>query len=276
MAAHEVRVADPRRLERAALEVPGGRVVDRPADLPAEGVDAVVEVQVLAHVAGRGVQDVRRATHVLRRHDGLPVRPDLRQDAVGRLPVEGLMPERRPRRRDAAVRDVGARLPEQLAAVGVHRHEELDVGVLRDEIDDVGAFGLRQLRRPLVGVVDATRRRAVVAVEARADAVVTVEIHAPGGAPRRIGVVVRAVVGHVAPLGGEVVEAVVRAVGIVGRDQEDVGALDDLLGRGVRRVVAHEPFRGLERDRRRHPLAGVVLRLDQHAGLGAVAELADP
>ena len=68
------------RLERAVLEVPGGRVVDRAADLPAEREDAVVVVQVLADVAGRGVQDVRRAADVLRRDHGLPVRPDLRED----------------------------------------------------------------------------------------------------------------------------------------------------------------------------------------------------
>ena len=52
----EVGVADPRRLERAVLEVAGGRVVDRAADLPAEREDAVVEVQVLAHVARGRVQ----------------------------------------------------------------------------------------------------------------------------------------------------------------------------------------------------------------------------
>ena len=40
-------------------------------------------------------------------------------------------------------------------------------------------------------------------------------------------------------------------------------------------VVAHEPLRGLERDRGRHPLARVVLRLDQDAGLAAVAMPAD-
>ena len=145
-----------------------------------------------------------------------------------------------------------------------------------DEPDDVLALRLGQLRRALVGVVDAARRRAVVAVEAGRDAVVAVQVDAPRVAAARIGVVVRAVVGHVPPLGGEVVEAVVRPVRVVRRDQEDVGVLDDVLGRRVARVVAHEPLGGLERDRRRHPLARVVLRLDQHAGLGAVAELADP
>ena len=141
---------------------------------------------------------------------------------------------------------------------------------------DVLALGLGQLGRALERVVDAARRRAVVAVEARRDAVVAVEVHAPGVAAGRIGVGVRAVVGHVPALGGEVVEAVVRAVRVVGRDQEDVGVVDDVLGRGVGRVVAHEPLGGLDRDRDRHPLAGVVVRLDQHARLGAVAVLADP
>ncbi len=113
------------------------------------------------------------------------------------------------------------------------------------------------------------RRRAVVAVEAGADAEVAVEVHAPRVAAVRIGVAVRAVVGHVPPLGGEVVEAVVRPVRVVRRDQEDVGVLDDVLGRRVVRVVAHQPLGGLERDRHRHPLAGVVGRLDQHAGLAS-------
>ena len=117
-------------------------------------------------------------------------------------------------------------------------------------------LGLGQLGRALERVADAARRRAVVAVEARPDAVVAVQVDAPGVAPARIGVRVRAVVRHVPPLRGEVVEAVVRAVRVVRRDQEDVGVLDDLLGRRVGRVVAHEPLGGLERDRRSAPTRG--------------------
>ena len=84
--------------------------------------------------------------------------------------------------------DVRARLPEQLAAVGVHGHHELDVAVVLDEPDRVLGLGLGQLGRALERVADAARRRAVVAVEARPDAVVAVEVHAPRVAAVRIGV----------------------------------------------------------------------------------------
>ena len=138
------------------------------------------------------------------------------------------------------------------------------------------ASGSDSFGRALERVADAARRRAVVAVEAGPDAVVAVEVHAPGVAAARIGVRVRAVVGHVPALGREVVERVVRAVRVVRRDQEDVGVLDDVLGRRVVRVVREQPLGGLERDRHRHPLTGVVGRLDEHARLGAVTVLADP
>ena len=80
-------------------------------------------------------------------------------------------------------------------------------------------LGLGQLGRPLVGAAGAARRPAGVAVEARPDPVVAVEVDAPGVAARRIGVRVRAVVRHVLTLRGEVVEAVVRAVRVVRQDR---------------------------------------------------------
>ena len=49
-----------------------------------------------------------------------------------------------------------------------------------DEPDRVLALRLGQLRRALERVADAARRRAVVAVEARPDAVVAVQVDAPG------------------------------------------------------------------------------------------------
>ena len=149
-------------------------------------------------------------------------------------------------------------------------------GLLLDEPDDVLGLRLGQLRRSLVRVAGAARRRARVAVEARPDPVVAVQVDAPGVAAGRIGVRVRAVVGHVPPLRGEVVEAVVRPVGVVGQDEEDVGVVDDLLRLRVGLVVVHQPLGRLQRGRRGHPLAGVVLRLDQDTGLAPVAVLADP
>ena len=67
----------------------------------------------------------------------------------------------------------------------------------------------------------------------------------------------------------------VGAVAVDLRDDEDVEVVDELRRLGIGAVVAHEALRGLEADARGRDLAGVLLAVEEHADLGAVAHLAD-
>ena len=67
-----------------------------------------------------------------------------------------------------------------------------------------------------------------------------------------------------------------RAVRVDDREDEDVELVDVLLRRRVGRVVANEPLRGLEARDRRHPLAGVLLAVEEDADRVVAPVLADP
>ena len=118
--------------------------------------------------------------------------------------------------------------------------------------------------------------RARVAVEQRADGAVAVEVDAPVVAVADVAarLAEHAVVRHVAALGAEVVERVVTAVRVHRRQDEDVEVVDVGLGGGIGRVVAHEPLGRLQARDRGDPLTRVLLAVDEHAGLGAVADRA--
>ena len=85
-----------------------------------------------------------------------------------------------------------------------------------------------------------------------------------------------AVVGEVAALEVEVVDRVVRAVGVGRRQDEDVEVVDEAAGRRVDRVVAQQLLGRLQAGQRRRPLAGVLLAVEEDADPGAVAPLSDP
>ena len=74
---------------------------------------------------------------------------------------------------------------------------------------------------------------------------------------------------------GRVIDRVVHAVAVDLRDDEDLQAVDERRRLGVGAVVAHEALRGLEADARGRDLARVLLAVEVHADLGAVARLAD-
>ena len=76
-------------------------------------------------------------------------------------------------------------------------------------------------------------------------------------------------------LRGEVVHRVVPAVGVAVGVDEDLGVVEQLLGLGVGRVVAHEPLGGLEAGQAGRPLARVGLAGEEHADLRAVPVRAD-
>ena len=73
-----------------------------------------------------------------------------------------------------------------------------------------------------------------------------------------------------------VVQRVRGAVGVDLRDEEDVQPVDERGRLGVGPVVAQEPLSGLEADARGRDLVAVLLAVQEHADLGAVARLADP
>ena len=184
------------------------------------------------------------------------------------------------RQRDPARHLVRPRRPHEVAAVRVDVHRELDV---RERVHDpvlVADLGLGLLERAREHVARAGRVGAVVAVEQRADGVVAVEVDADrvavGRRPPVTAAGGRAVVDHVAALGLEVVQRVVPAVRVDRGDDEDVEVVDQLLRRRIGRVVTDQPFAGLQARDRRHPLASVLLAVDEDADLRTVAHLADP
>ena len=203
---------------------------------------------------------------------------DVRQDRLGDLEEVLLDADVRRRQRLAVLQLVRARRPHEVAAVRVDVDRELD---LREGVRDpqlVLHLGLGAFERAGERVAGAAgRRRAVVAVEDGADGGVAVEVDAPVVAVADVaaGRAGRAVVGHVAALGAEVVERVVAAVRVRRRQDEDVEVVDVGLGRRVRRVVLDEPLGGLQARDRGDPLTGVLLAVDVDAGLGARAVLAD-
>ena len=87
--------------------------------------------------------------------------------------------------------------------------------------------------------------------------------------------VLGAVVEHVLALEVLVIEREVAAVGVDGRDDEDVEVVDQPPGLAVGLVVAQQPLGGLDRDQRRHPLARVLLGVGHDADVGSVALAAD-
>ena len=156
---------------------------------------------------------------------------------------------------------------------------ELDV---RERVHDpvlVADLRLGLLERAREDVARAARVGAVVAVEERADGVVPVQVDTERVPVRRRRAVAgargRAVAGHVAALGLEVVQRVVPAVGVDRRHDEDVEVVDELLRLRIGRVVAHEPLARLHARDRGDPLTRVLLAVDEHADLRAVADLAD-
>ena len=172
--------------------------------------------------------------------------------------------------------DVGARRPHEVAAVGVDVVGELDV---RERVRDpllVLDLRLGVLRRAGVRrrwCSSSTRRSSRRTASTR---VVAVEVDAPGVAGGRVGVARDgAVVGHVLALRVEVVHRVVAAVRVDVRQDEDLDVVQQLLGLGVRGVVAHEPLGGLDAGQARRPLASVLLAVEEDADLGAVADGAD-
>ena len=206
------------------------------------------------------------------------------------------------RRALAAVGQVGARRPHEVAAEAVDVVGELDVVERVGDPQLVADLGLGGLGRPGEHIARARVRRADVAVEERRERVVAVEVDAPGVARARVvggvrrtglrvdprgpevrgGLVVAllaaddAVVGEVAPLEVEVVDRVVRAVGVRRRQDEDVEVVDEPAGRRVDRVVAQQLLGRLQARQRRRPLAGVLLAVEEDADPGAVALLSDP
>ena len=285
------RDAERRRLLREAVGTGLERVRDHAAVVPV----------LVGTVAGRRVEDVRDRPRPLREDDRVPELLDPVQDPVTCLEEVLLDADVRVHGRAlTAVRQVRARRPHEVAAEAVDVVREPDVlERVRDPelVLDLRLGGLGRPGERFAGAVD---RRTDVAVDERPERVVAVHVRAPGvpgggvverlGDPsweqvrprrpeiRRVRVVGlepadHAPVGHRLPLAVEVVDRVVPAVRVRGREDEDVELVDQLPRRLVDPVVPEQLLRGLETGQRRRPLTGVLLAVEEDADAAAVDAL---
>ena len=195
----------------------------------------------------------------------------------------------------AAVRQVGAGRPHEVAAEAVDVVRELDVVERVRDPELVPDLRLGSLRRARVDVADAAVGRADVAVEDRRKRVVAVQVDAPRvarrgveGRVRRRAVRAASAASRSSPrmgcrsprrrrrsgwsccaAAGEVVRRVVRAVRVRRRKDEDVEVVDEVPRPPVERVVVEQLRGGLQAGQRRRPLTGVLLAVQEDADLPA-------
>ena len=184
---------------------------------------------------------------------------DAVEHVLGGLVEEVQRAVRRVRQR-LALRRVGAGRPHEVAAGRVDVVRELDVLERVLDPDLVPGLGLGELEQAGGVAAGAARaRRALEAVEDRADGEVAVDVDAVAVAVGRVAEVLgaRRVRSSRGPCwcGAASRRSSGHAVAVDLREDEDVQVVDERRGLGVGAVVAHEALRGLEADARGRDLA---------------------